>query len=67
MKARHPVLKWLWRLRAVIASILAVARSTWQTRSFDLTPVIVALILLAVLLAFVSLSGPIAPFVYPIL
>lgn len=67
MKAKHPVLKWLWRMKAVVASILAVARSTLKTRSFDLTPVIVALILLALLFAFVSLSGPIAPFIYPIL
>lgn len=67
MKAKYPVLKWLWQLRAIAASVLAVARSIWQTRSIDLAPVVVALILLAMLLGFVSLSGPLAPFVYPVL
>jgi len=67
MKNKSPIQKLQWRIMAAILSVMAVASVMWRTRSLDLTPLIVALLLLAALLAFVSLSGPIAPFVYPIL
>ncbi len=50
--------------RRLVSDILFVSK---RDRKWWLLPLIVMLLLLAGLLAFAALSGPLAPFIYPLL
>ncbi|MBN8265346.1 MAG: hypothetical protein J0M21_11890 [Xanthomonadales bacterium] len=59
--------RWRRRLRATGATLSSLFGAARRTRSYGLAPLIAALLLLALLAAALSLAGPLAPFVYPVL
>lgn len=59
--------RWRRRLSATGATLAGLFGAARRTRSYGLVPLIAALLLLALLAAALSLAGPLAPFVYPVL
>lgn len=54
-------------LVAVAMTLGDIVTAVIETRSFLLGPIVLVLVALALILVLLSLSGPLAPFVYPLL
>ena len=59
--------KILWPLLAIFLTLKDIGSAVGKTKSYWLLPIIIFLLALGVAGLLISLSGPLAPFIYPIL
>lgn len=59
--------RWRWRLNAIGSSLSGLFGAAHRTRSYGMLPLITVLLILALIVAALSLAGPLAPFIYPVL
>ncbi|RMB12353.1 hypothetical protein [Eilatimonas milleporae] len=63
-------LSWARRGRVVFSVMISlgdILKAVGATRSYVLIPLLLVLLSLALVIALLALTGPLAPFVYPIL
>ncbi|NVJ69708.1 MAG: hypothetical protein HWE08_05105 [Alphaproteobacteria bacterium] len=61
---------WSRRKREIVSVLISlkdIVGAVGSTRSYVLVPLVVVLLSLALVIGLLALTGPLAPFVYPIL